>query len=115
MLKSLSDTKKLFIVKLIHTIIWGLFVSAIIYVCYAGLFDRMTKWVWFCIAAVLIEAIVLLTNKWRCPFTSIAGKYTNVQPIGFDIFIPKWLAQHNKILFSTLFVFGLVLVLWRTL
>jgi hypothetical protein len=114
-MKPLSDIQKLNVVKIIHTTIWCVFVAAIIYVCYAGIFDRVNTLVWFCIGIVLIEGVVLLINKWKCPLTSLAYKYTNIHPIGFDIFLPKWLARHNKILFSTLFVVGISLVLWRTL
>ena len=113
-MKFLSDAGKLIAVKLIHTLIWLIFVAAILYVCYAGAFNRVNGLVWFCIGAVIIEGIVLLINKGRCPLTSFAGKYTNDHPIGFDIFLPKWLAKHNKILFSTLFFIGLSLVLFRT-
>ena len=113
-MKLLSDAGKLLVIKLAHTFIWFIFAAAILYVLYAGVFDRVNRLVWFCIGLVLLETIVLLINKWRCPLTSIAYKYTDAHPIGFDIFLPKWLAEHNKILFSTLFLIGLLLVLWRT-
>ena len=114
-LKPLSTMDKLNIIKSAHTIVWGIFVVAILYVCYAGIFDRVTRLVWLCITAVFIEAIVLLINKWKCPFTSLGYKYTNNHNIGFDIFLPVWLAKHNKAIFSTLFCVGLALVLWRVL
>jgi len=105
--------KKLIMIKLIHTIIWLIFVTAIMYVCYAGAFNKVNKLVWYCIGAVLLECIVLLINKWKCPLTSIAGKYTNNRSNNFDIFLPEWLAKYNKILFSIIFIVGLSLVLWR--
>ena len=85
MLKPLSDLDKLYMIKLIHTIIWGIFVVAILYVLYAGIFDRITKLVWICIAAVLIEAIVLLVNRWKCPFTLMGYKYTNNHTVVYQI------------------------------
>ncbi|MCL2073197.1 MAG: hypothetical protein FWH18_04710 [Marinilabiliaceae bacterium] len=108
------ENKKLIFIKLIHTIIWSIFVIAIMYVCYAGVFNKVNKLVWFCIGAVLFEGIVLSVNKWKCPLTSIANKYSvNNHSINFDIFLPKWLAKHNKTLFSVIFFVGLFLVLWR--
>jgi hypothetical protein len=104
---------KLIIIKLIHTIIWFIFVSAIMYVCYAGAFDKINGLVWFCIGTVLFECVVLLINKWKCPLTSIADKYTDNRSANFDIFLPEWLAKYNKILFSLIFLVGLLLVLWR--
>ena len=114
-MKPLSATNKLNIIKFIHTIVWGIFAVAILYVCYAGIFDKITRLVWFCIAAVLIEAVVLLINKWKCPFTSLCYKYTSNHTVGFDIFLPVWLAKHNKVIFTTLFSVGFALVLWRVL
>ena len=113
-MKPLSDAGKLIAVKLIHTLIWFVFAAAILYVCYAGVFNRVSRPVWYCIGLVLIEGVVLLINKGKCPLTSLACKYTDIQPIGFDIFLPAWLAKYNKILFSSLFIVGLLLVLWRT-
>ena len=111
----LSNSRKLIIVKLFHTLIWLIFVAAILFVCYAGLFNKINRLVWYCVGAVIIEGAVLLINKWKCPLTSIASRYSNAQSIGFDIFIPRWLAKHNKTLFSALFLIGLSLVLWRTI
>ena len=104
---------KLIIIKLIHTIIWFIFVAAIMYVLYAGMFNKVNKLVWYCIGAVLLECAVLLINKWKCPLTPVAGKYTKNRSHNFDIFLPVWLAKYNKIIFSTLFIVGLSLVLWR--
>jgi len=107
------DNKKLISIKLIHTIIWFIFASAIIYVGYAGVFNKINRWVWICIGAVIFEGIVLLMNKGKCPLTSIAGKYTENRSSNFDIFLPEWLAKYNKTLFTSLFLAGLCLVLWR--
>ena len=111
----MSDAKKLVIVKFVHTLIWLVFVAAILYVCYAGAFDRVDSLVWWCVGAVVFEGILLLINKWKCPLTSLAYKYTDERTTGFDIYIPKWLARHNKSLFSALFLVGLSLAIWRTI
>ena len=101
--------------QLIHTAIWCVFVSAIFYILYAGIFDNINALVWVCVGLILMEGIILLICKWRCPLTLLSAKYTSDQYDGFDIFIPKWLARHNKTIFTSLFVLGLALVLWRIL
>jgi len=111
----MKNNTKLILIKLIHTAIWCVFAAAIFYVLYAGIFDRVTMLVWYCIGLVFIECIVLLVCKWKCPFTLLGRKYTNTPQIGFDIFLPAWLAKHNKTIFSILFAIGLALVLWRVL
>ena len=108
-----SAMKKLHIVKLTHTIIWFVFVVAILYVCYAGAFNKVNGLVWWCIGAIVFEGIVLLANNWRCPLTLVAHKYTENHSAGFDIYLPAWLAKHNKPIFTSLFFIGLALVIWR--
>ena len=112
-MKPLSDAGKLIAIKVIHTLVWLVLVAAILYVCYAGAFDRVSPLVWYCVGAILIEGVVLFINKGKCPLTSLACKYTDTHPIGFDIFLPKWLARYNKVVFSAMFLIGLSLVLWR--
>jgi len=111
----LDSGTKLILVKLIHTVVWCVFASAIFYILYAGIFDRVTILVWFCVGLVFIEGIVLFICKWKCPFTLLGQKYTDNTDIGFDIFLPVWLAKNNKVIFSILFFIGLALVLWRAL
>ena len=109
----MKSNTKLLLIKLLHTAIWCVMVVAVFYILYAGLFDRINKLVWFCIGLIFVEAIVLLIFKWRCPLTVLGWKYTDNPSVGFDIFLPVWLAKHNKMIFSILFAAGLVLVLWR--
>ena len=108
-----TNNLKLIYIKLVHTAIWLVFVAAIFYVLYAGVFDNVNILAWLCIGLVFIEGIVLMICKGKCPFTLLGYKYTKNPQIGFDIFLPVWLAKHNKKIFSTLFLIGLVLVMWR--
>jgi hypothetical protein len=108
-----ADDLKLLLIKLAHTAIWLLFVTAILYILYAGIFDKVNLLVWLCIGSVVVEGIVLLIFKGKCPFTIMGYKYADNPQVGFDIFLPAWLAKNNKLIFTTVFVIGLVLVLWR--
>jgi len=112
-MKKLNNNAKLMLIKIIHTAIWCIFVVAILYVLYAGIFNRVNVLVWISIGLVFIECIVLLICKWKCPFTLIGQKYTDNHRVGFDIFLPTWLAKNNKIIFGVLFIVGLALVAWR--
>jgi len=114
-MKRLDNSKKLTLIKVTHTTIWAVFVAAIFYVLFAGIFDRVNLLTWICIGLVFVECIVLLIFKWKCPFTLLGQKYTSNHEVGFDIFLPAWLAKHNKVIFGVLFIFGLALVLWRVL
>ena len=111
----MDNSKKLSLVKILHTAIWCVFVVAILFVLYAGVFDKVNTLVWYCIGLIIIEGMVLFACKWRCPLTILGSRYTSDTQVGFDICIPKRLAKHNKTIFSTLFIIGVILVLWRIL
>ena len=112
-MRELANNTKILLIKIIHTAIWCVMVTAIFYVLYAGIFDSVSVLTWFCIGLVFIEVIILLIYKWKCPLTILAKNYTNNHSVGFDIFLPAWLAKINKVVFSILFSIGLALVLWR--
>lgn len=71
--------------------------------------------VWSLAAAgmVVLEGVILLFNKGRCPLTDIAARHTEDRRPNFDIYLPEWLAKHNKSIFTTLFMIGAGLALWR--
>lgn len=70
---------------------------------------------WAALAAgiVLLEGVILLANRWRCPMTGVAARYTQDQTVGFDIYLPAWLARHNKTIFTVVFALGIAFALWR--
>ncbi len=53
--------------------------------------------------------------RWRCALTDVAARYTDGRADNFDIYLPRWLARHNKELFGGIFVAGLLVLLWRWL
>lgn len=64
---------------------------------------------------VLVECAVLAVNRWRCPLTDVAGRYTQDRADNFDIYLPLWLARNNKTIFGTLFVVAELFLLVRWL
>lgn len=63
-------------------------------------------------ALVLLEVGVLVVNRMRCPLTAVAARFTTERRDNFDIYLPLWLATHNKEIFGTLFVVGSLISLW---
>jgi len=104
----------LIVIKTVHTVIWAVFVICIVGAPIAAGFGRF-DWSIGLISAVLVECGVLALNKGACPLTSIAARYTGDRAANFDIFLPVGLALHNKAIFGSLFVAGLVFVVWRWL
>ena len=103
----------LFLIKTVHTVVWLILASTTVYILYSGLFDDVTIYTWIAIAMIIGEGIVLLFFNWSCPLTVIARKYSDSQKDNFDIFLPNWLAKHNKTIFTAIFIAGVVLVLTR--
>jgi hypothetical protein len=47
--------------------------------------------------------------------TGIAARYTDDRRANFDIYLPEWLARHNKTIFGALYLLGLAYLLARWL
>lgn len=109
------SNSKLVQIKSLHTLIWIFFASSIFYIVYTGLFNRITILTWIAIGFVLLEALTLIIFKWYCPLTIIARKYSDSEKENFDIYLPNWIAKHNKTIFTIIFVIGVTLVAYRTL
>lgn len=102
---------KLIAIKIIHTIIWLFFNVVLFYMAYAVIVNKIDKYVWIGIVLILGEGIVLLLFKKMCPLTIMARKYSDSAKDNFDIYLPNWLAKHNKVIYTgffTLIVCGII-------
>ena len=110
----MKPVNSLRVVKIAHTVIWAILASTVLAIPVFGYIG------WFQVAAVLsgivlLEGLVLLLNNWRCPLSDIAERYTDEDADNFDIYLPAWLAKHNKAIFSVLFAFGSAYSIYRWL
>jgi hypothetical protein len=88
--------------------------GAILLLPVTALIDRLDLAAWITLL-ILAECAVLAFNKGRCPLTDWAAPYTDNRAANFDIYLPEWLARHNKSIFGVMFLAGEVVVLWRLL
>ncbi|MGE0772819.1 MAG: hypothetical protein AB7K37_13975 [Cyclobacteriaceae bacterium] len=109
----MTELTKLFWVKILHTLIWVYFNLVLIYLFFAGITDRIDGWVWFGIGSFAAEGMVLLIFKNVCPLTLWARNYSNSSRDNFDIFIPNWIAKHNKAIYTILLVIALAFIAYR--
>ncbi len=106
-----SRLKALVAIKLLHTLVWAIMVGSILALPVTGLLERFN-------AAIILTVIIvsergmLALNRGQCPLTGLAGRFTTNQADNFDIYLPNWLARHNKTIFGTLFVINELFVLW---
>ncbi|MGB5820752.1 MAG: hypothetical protein WBG90_14800 [Saonia sp.] len=96
-----------------HTIIWLFYNVVIFYLLYAVIINKIDLWVWLCIGMVVVEGLVLLVFKWFCPLTVIARKYSDSTKDNFDIFLPNWLAKHNKLIYTCIFGIAIMILMYR--
>jgi tetrahydromethanopterin S-methyltransferase subunit E len=108
-----AKQSNLFVLKLIHTLIWLFFNVVLFYMAYAVVVNKIDKYVWIGIGLILLEGIVLLIFGRMCPLTVLARKYSDSTKDNFDIFLPNWLARHNKLIYTTLFVVICILLAFR--
>jgi len=100
-------------IKLAHTGVWAFFAACIVTIPIAGALGAF-RWAAILSGAVLFECTVLACNRGRCPLTDVASRYTEERGDNFDIYLPLWLARHNKAIFGTLFLASEIgiLILW---
>lgn len=99
-------------IKLAHTAIWVVLGSCVLAIPVAAAVG------WFRAAVVLsaiilVECAALALNRGHCPLTSLAAQYTDERTANFDIYLPVWLARHNKTIFGSIFLAGAVFALVR--
>ena len=97
-----------------HTVVWAGFAGCIVGDSAADAAGR------FRLAALLAlivlgEVVVLAVDRWRCPLTPLAARYTEDRRANFDIYLPEWLARYNKEIFGPLYVAGVVFLMVRWL
>jgi hypothetical protein len=101
-------------IKLLHTFVWALIAGCIIALPVLA-FSRQFGWALILSIVIVAECLVLGANRNRCPLTDWAAQYTDDRADNFDIYLPNWLAKHNKLIFGSLFVVNEVVVIWRWL
>ena len=97
-------------IKLLHTLVWALFVACILGIFLFARQGRLDLAI-VLIAVVMVEVLVLVLNRMRCPLTGVAAQYTDERAPNFDIYLPLWLAKHNKSVFGTLYLVGIAYTL----
>ncbi|HSO86325.1 MAG TPA: hypothetical protein VLQ91_07235 [Draconibacterium sp.] len=111
----MKQSNKLTAVKIMHTLIWLFFVATIFYILYSGISNKITVYTWIAIGLIVAEGVVLVIFNMFCPLTLIARKYSDSEKDNFDIYLPNWLARHNKIIFTTIYLVGVIIVLLRVI
>ena len=108
-----SKRARLRTIKVLHTLVWALFAGCTLAIPILALNGNYLAAA-LASVLVLVEVLILLANGWQCPLTPIAARYTDDRRDNFDIYLPRWLARHNKVIFGTMYVAGMLVAaaLW---
>jgi len=109
----MKNDAKLIWIKILHTAIWLFFNVVIFYLVYAVIVNKIDKWVWICLGLIVLEGLVLLVFKAVCPVTLVARKYSDSQTHNFDIYLPEWLAKHNKAIYTTIVIIAVLILVYQ--
>ena len=108
----MDSNNSLRLVKLLHTAIWAFFAGCILAIPVFTWYGKLQTAA-FLIGIVFVEVFVILFNRWRCPLTDVAARYTDKREDNFDIYLPLWLARYNKEIFGSLFMVDFIYTLAR--
>ena len=108
----MSPSSQLRIIKAVHTVVWAIFATCIVAIPFLAWAERY-GYVALLTGIVLMEILILALNRWQCPLTGVAARYTDDRRDNFDIYLPEWLARQNKLIFGSLFLLGQVIALLR--
>jgi hypothetical protein len=102
------------VIKVLHTAVWALLAGCILVLPYAVFVE---DYLLACELTIIVgcEVLILLLNRGRCPLTDFAAKFTPDRSDNFDVYLPNWLARHNKLILGTAFLLGELALLWRWL
>ena len=104
---------KFLFIKILHTLVWLFFNAVLAYLFYAVINNKIDKWVWIGLGLFVIEGIILVLFKMMCPLTVMARKYSGSAKENFDIFLPEWLAKHNKTIYTGLLAIVIIILIYR--
>ena len=111
----MRNETKLKMVKIIHTLVWVFFNFVIFYMLYAAIVNKLDGWLWMGYGLIFLEGITLLVFKLYCPLTIIARKYSNSSKANFDIYLPNWLAKHNKLIYTSILFVIIIITIYQIL
>lgn len=105
---------KLNLIKGIHTIVYIIMVSAIIYIIYAGITRTYNDFLYISLGLIAIEGVVLFINGMECPLTNLAKKHGDPKGYVGDSFLPEEFTQKYTFkVFGFLFAIGVLLLVFN--
>jgi hypothetical protein len=103
------------VIKSVHTVVFFLLSALLVILVYEVLTGKMTFLTWIAVSLFLAEGVVLMTNGWRCPLTTLAESLGSTHGQITDTFLPKWFADRVFRVYGGLFAGALLVLIIRLL
>ena len=84
----MPNKKKIFVIKLIHSILFFLMAFCLFYILYCAITDKYDWTLLIAMVIIILEGLSLVFNRRRCPLTTLAEKYGAEKGSVTDIFLP---------------------------
>lgn len=101
------------LLRTIHILLGSFFLSCLIYLYYAAFSETLDSKVYFCLAALIIEGLILLLFR-GCPLTYIQNRSGDSKGF-FDLFMPKSVLPFVVPLLTLLTLVALILIYFKHL
>lgn len=101
---------KLFFIKFAHSLIFWWQAACLVYLLYAGITATFNILVLLAVVSILINGLLLLLNKGRCPFTTLAERQGAESGSVTDIFLPDCIARNIFRVSFPFFILELILL-----
>lgn len=98
----MSTSQRLFLIKAVHSAVFAVELSAILWLVASGLVGRRDRTVGLAAVLVGIEGAVFVANRGVCPLTPLAERHGAVSGSVSDIFLPDAVARTIPIWSSAL-------------
>jgi hypothetical protein len=102
-------------VRLIHTIVFLVMFSSILFLLYCGITNQLTLWTAIAFGLIAIEVIIYVGNRFRCPLRTWAENLTPEGQVVRDIYLPPWLSARVVAISTPLLGIACLLLLGRLL
>lgn len=102
-------------IRLLHTAVVIVMVTAILFLLYCGLANDLSRWTAIAFVTVSVKVVIYVGNGWRCPLRTLAETLTPDGQTVQDIYLPPWLAAQVVGLSTPLLGVACLLLLARLL
>jgi hypothetical protein len=103
------------LVKALHTLVFVAVFSAMLFLLYCGIANRLSQWTAVAFMLVFLEVTIYVGHGFKCPLKTLATRLTpSGQPV-HDIYLPAWLSSRVIAISTPLLVVDFLLLVFRLL